>query len=409
MKIINLTQIQYRNYANIHSKRNFGQTIEYSMLKFNINKKRLFLGLSDDDNNIHAAALVLIHNISPTIKEAIAPNGFLIDYADFELVNNFTLQLKKYLLKEGVIYLITNPMFKYRVYNEKNTIILNNEAILDNLFRLGYKSLGYNSPFSRFDVIIENNNGVNDIYHNFNRNTRRNINEGLNLGVSLHKANNSFIDEAYKIFKKKTTNSLAYYRNLLSIYNNNDNKMEIFYVTLNPHKYLVNIKKIYEKEQQKNDKIHDVFNKNIGHITEKLLNKKINSDKTLEKYSQELNKAILLNQNSTDDIVIGTSIVIKNNHEIYFLIDGYNEKYRSVHSTHILKWAIIRKYYQQGYRIFNLGEIHKDYMNKDSKYYGQFRYKIGFGGNVIEYTPELLLVINKPLYSMYKKINHRIK
>ena len=41
MKIINLTQTQYRNYANLHSKRNFGQTIEYSMLKFNVNKKRL--------------------------------------------------------------------------------------------------------------------------------------------------------------------------------------------------------------------------------------------------------------------------------------------------------------------------------------------------------------------------------
>jgi len=41
MRIINLTQVQYRNYANIHSKRNFGQTIEYSMLNFNANKKRL--------------------------------------------------------------------------------------------------------------------------------------------------------------------------------------------------------------------------------------------------------------------------------------------------------------------------------------------------------------------------------
>jgi len=369
----------------------------------------LFLGLIDDDNNIHAATLILIHNISPTIKEAIAPNGFLIDYADFELVSIFTIQLKKYLLREGVIYLITNPMFKYRVYNKKNAIILNNEAILNNLFRLDYKSLGYTSPFSKYDVIIENDNGINDIYHNFNRNTRRNINEGLDLGVSLHKANNNFIDEAYRIFKKKTTNNIEYYRNLLSIYNTNDNKMEIFYATLDPHKYLVNIKKLYEEEQQRNDKIHDSFNRNIGHITEKLLNRKINSDKTLEKYSQELNKAILLNQNGSDEIIIGTSIVIRNNHEIYFLIDGYNEKYRSVHSTHILKWAIIKKYYQRGYRIFNLGEIHKNYLDKDDKYYGQFRYKIGFGGNVIEYTPELLLVINKPLYGMYKKINHRMK
>ena len=408
MKIINLTQTQYRNYANIHSKRNFGQTIEYSMLSFNVNKKRLFLGLIDDANNIHAATLILIHNISPTVKEAIAPNGFLIDYADFELVKTFTMLLKKYLLKERVVYLITNPMFKYKVYNKDNKIILNNEHIYSNLLKLDYQSIGYFSPFSRYDVIIENNNGINDIYHNFNRNTRRNINEGLNLGVSLHKAKNNFIDEAYEVFRKKTKHNLTYYRNLLSIYNTKDNKMEIFYATLDPHKYLVNVKKMHEIEKIRNDKIHETFDRNIGHISEKLLNKKINSDKTLEKYSQELQRAIAFNQNNHTNVVIGTSIVIRNNHEIYFLIDGYNEKFRSVHSTHILKWAIIKKYYQNGYRIFNLGEIHKDYINKDNKYRGQYMYKIGFGGNVIEYTPELLLVINKPLYSVYKKINHRI-
>ena len=408
MKIINLTQTQYRNYANLHSKRNFGQTIEYSMLKFNVNKKRLFLGLIDDNNNIHAAALIMIHNINPTVREAIAPNGFLIDYADFELVRTFTTLLKKYLFREGVTYLITNPMFKYKVYNKDNKIIVNNENIYSNLIRLDYKSIGYYSPFSMYDVIIENNESINDIYNKFNRNTKRNIKEGINLGVSLHKAKKDFIDKAYEIFKKKTTHNLEYYHNLASIYNTKDNKMEIFYATLNPHQYLVNVKKLHEKEQIKNDKIHETFDRNIGHITEKLLNKKINSDKTLDKYAQELNRAMLLNQNGDESIIIGTCIIIKNNHEIYFLIDGYNEKYRSVHSTHILKWAIIKKYYQQGYRIFNLGEIHKDYFNRESKYYGQYRYKIGFGGNIVEYTPELLLVINQPLYSMYKKINHRI-
>ena len=31
-------------------------------------------------------------------------------------------------------------------------------------------------------------------------------------------------------------------------------------------------------------------------------------------------------------------------------------------------------------------------------------YKIGFGGNIIEYTPNLMLVINKPLYNTYTKL-----
>ena len=45
MKIIQLNSTEYRSYANIHSRRNFGQTIEYSMLRYNTDKKRYFLAI----------------------------------------------------------------------------------------------------------------------------------------------------------------------------------------------------------------------------------------------------------------------------------------------------------------------------------------------------------------------------
>ena len=409
MKIINLTSNEYRNFANSHNYRNFGQSIEYSLLNYNKNKRKLFLGLVDNNENVYAAALLLIHSVTPMVTEAVAPNGFLIDYADFKLVKIFVEELKKYLAKERVTYLVTNPMFKYKVYNKNNTIIENNENVLNNLYNLGYKSIGYFSEFEKYDVILENNNSTDDIYRNFNRNTKRNINEGLKYGITLRKGNVNDLEEAYNIFKKKTKRKLSYYENLMHIYNSNDNKMEIFLTKLNPHKYLVNVQKMYENEVNKNEKIHQKFNNSIGNISEKLLNKKINSDSTVEKLKQELNRAISLNQKYDTDITIGTSIVIRNNHEIYFLIDGYKEEFRDIHSTHILKWAIIKKYFNLGYHIFNLGEIHRHYFDKSTKYYNQYMYKIGFGGNVVEYTPNLLLVINKPLYSLYKKINRKRK
>ena len=407
MKIIQLNSTEYRSYANIHSRRNFGQTIEYSMLRYNTDKKRYFLALVDDNNNIYAATLLLVHSVRPGILEAIAPNGYLIDYANFELVKIFTEELTKYLKKEKVTYLITNPMFKYHVYNKENYIIENNESLLGNLYSLNYKSLGYYSDFEKYDVIIENNNTINDLYNNFNRNTKRNIKEGIKLGLTLHKGTIKDLEEAYDIIKKKTTHKLPYYQNLMNIYDNKDNKMEVFLAKLNPHKYLVNVQKLYNEEKKRNEKIHDIFDRHIGKITNKLLNKKINSDNTLERLNQELQKAIKLDAKYNEDINVGASIIIKNNHEIYFLIDGYKEEFKHIHSTHILKWAIIKKYYEYGYRIFNLGEIHKDYLDKSSKYHTQYLYKMGFGGNIIEYSPNLILVINKPLYSIYKKINRK--
>ena len=145
MKIIELTNTQYRNFSNAHSYRNFGQSIEFSMIQVNFDKKKLFLGLIDEKNNIHAATLILITNISPGIKEAISPDGFLIDYADFDLVKVFTMEIKKYLYKHKVTYLITNPMYKHKVYNKKGNVIQNNEYILNNLYSLDYNNIEYSN------------------------------------------------------------------------------------------------------------------------------------------------------------------------------------------------------------------------------------------------------------------------
>ena len=404
MQIISLTETQFRNYSNIHNQRNIAQTIEYSKLPLYDKYKKLYLGLADSNNYIFAATLILIKNISPTVKEAYAPNGFLINYSDSNLLKKFTEELKKYLKKEKVTYLITNPMFKYRILNKNNKIIQNNTSILENLYKLKYKNIGYQNEFEKYDIIIESNNFLNSIYHNFNRNTKRNIKESLNIGINLSKCSINDISEFYKIIKKKTDKTESFYYNLMNTYNTKDNKMEIFFAKLNPEEFLIKIKKIYESELHKNESIYEIIRKRNGKMTEKMLNKKIKSDKTLEKYKEILNLAINLTLQKKESITVGTAAIIKNNREIYFLIDGYNEQYRNIHSTYLLKWAIIKKYSNHGYKIFNLGEINQNYFNTTNKYHGQYMYKIGFGGNIIEYPPNLLLVINKPIYNLHIKI-----
>lgn len=405
MTIINLTQTQFRNYSNIHHQRNFGQTIEYSKLPLYSDHQKYYLGLVDNSNNLLAATLILIKNITTSVKEAYAPNGYLIDYSDFELVKTFTEELTKYLKKEKITYLITNPKFKYRTISKQNITIENNINLLENLYRLNYQNIGYQDDFEKYDIIIENQNLHTSIYQKFNRNTKRNIKENLDIGITLHKASINDIDNFYNIIKKKTSKSKTYYYNLMNTFNTKDNKMEIFFAKLNPETFLIKTKELYEIESRKNERIHKKIENKFGKMTDKTLNIKINSDKTLEKYHQLLNNAINIYQSTKDNIIIGTCAIIKNNKEIYFLIDGYKEEFRHIHSTHILKWALIKKYSKLGYKTFNLGEINLNYLNKSNKYHGQYMYKIGFGGNIIEYPPTLLLIINKTIYNTYTKIN----
>lgn len=407
MRIINLTINQYRNYASIHTSRNFGQTYEYTKLSENQNKDKMFLGLIDDQEVIHAAVCIIIKNISPIVKEAIAKDGFLIDYSNFSLVETFVQELKKYLKKSKITFLSTDPMFTYKIYDKKDRLIENNENVLDNFIRLGFQNLGHYNDFEKYDVVIENYTSVNDIYKNFNRNTKRNIKESLEMGVTLHKGDSKDIEVFYGMVKKKKSLNINYYNDLISAYNTKNNKMEIFFTKLNVNKFLINSKKLYDKAKAQNEKINLKIRTKGINIKDSLYNKKIESDRTLGKYHNLLETANKINLSNEKEITIATTAIIRNNKEIYFLIDGYNDKYRFIHSSHTLKWAIIEKFYKLGYTRFNLGEIHNLYFSKNNKYYGQYLYKMGFGGKIIEYPPHLRLVINKPIFSAYQKL-HKI-
>lgn len=409
MRIINLTQTQYRNYANIHNSKNFGQTVEYTRLREIQNSNILYLGLIDDCEIIHAAVCLTINTISTIIKEAIAKDGFLIDYHDTNLLETFIIELKKYLKTQKITYLKTDPKFRYKIYNKHNVLIESNDEILRTFIKQDFQNSGYQNEFEKYDIIIENYQSIFEIYKNFNRNTKRNIKDSLNTGITLHKGTNQDIHTFYEMIKKKKKNSLGYYNDLFNNFNTKDNKAEIFFTKINVQKFLTNIQRLYNQEYSRNEQIHKTINQKIGKITNKMYNKKINSDKLLNKYHQSLQLANKLSLEGETEIIIGTSAIIRNKDEVYFLIDGYSEKYRHIHSSHLLKWAIIEKYYKRGYNRFNLGEIHQSYYDKNNKYYGQYLYKIGFGGNIIEYPPEMILIINKPVYDASKKINKIFK
>ena len=69
MHIIELTELQFKNYSNIHSKKNYKQSVEYASLKQNNGFKPLYLALIDNDNNVHAATLILEKNIGMNLNK----------------------------------------------------------------------------------------------------------------------------------------------------------------------------------------------------------------------------------------------------------------------------------------------------------------------------------------------------
>ena len=95
MKLVNLTKTEFKKYADNHGQITFHQTEEWANLKKVNGWKAYYIGLKEG-KKIKAAALILAKEL-PIIKKKMfySPRGFLIDYNDFELLKEFTNELKK--------------------------------------------------------------------------------------------------------------------------------------------------------------------------------------------------------------------------------------------------------------------------------------------------------------------------
>ena len=131
----------------------------------------------------------------------------------------------------------------------------------------------------------------------------------------------------------------------------------------------------------------------------RITNKKIESDKLLNSYKEDIVFGSKLYRDNKY-IIVASNAIIKYGNEIFFLIDGINYKFKNFNANHLLKWKIIEEYRRQGYTKFHFNGITGDFTRKN-KYNGLFIFKKGFNTKVTEYIGEYSLVINKAKYSLY--------
>lgn len=400
MYIINLTELQFKNYSCVHSKRNYKQTIEYSNMMNSYGYDKLFLGLVDDNNNVIGACLILQKKLYDRYYFGYAPNGFLLDFDNSLLLKNFTKYLKEYLKELNFIYLRLNPNFASKIYGKNNIVLKCYPNIIDNMIELGYIKKGFNSKFKKYDAILHIDD-INKSYDNLNRTTKRKLLENELLNLKIYKDND--IDKFYNIVIKKNTKNIDYYRNMKNYFNNDDIKFEIYFASLDTKKYLDNCRNTLYKEKDINSNYQDMIRDNSIKKTNKLIDDKIKSDKIINKYKNKVINASKIYSEFNDKVDVATIALIKQKDTIYFIEEGYEERLRNIYSLSILKWELIKMFYDEGYRNFNLGFIPLD-IKENNKYKGIYLSKIGFNPKIYEYSGNYDLVINKLLYNILSKL-----
>ena len=345
------------------------QTEEYAktMEKQNFNIK--ILGLEENGNIIGSTILLITKKIGFTY--AFAPRGFVIDYNNNLLLNKFTSEIKKYCKKNGIVAIKLNP----RIIKERNGNINNNyKDICSNLNKLKYIHLGYNDFFEsfkpRFEAIIEIKN-KNEMFKNIKKEYRTKIRSAIDNGVKIHKGTYEDLKYLYLQTEKKYPRDLLYFQYLYYYFNQNK-KIDLFYAKLDCEKLLNKFRNLYIKQEKICNEINNQME--IEH-SNKLTAIKIEADNLLGKYHDQLTTTTKMIQRYPKGIIIASALFIKEDNEVYMIMDGFDKNYKRYNAKHLLIWEALN-YYKN--------------------------YKMNFGSTAYEYIGDLELICIPSKYFLLK-------
>lgn len=393
MKIIELTETQFKNYSKLHSSRNYFQTIEYANIMNSYN--RLFLGFINENDNTIMGAVLLLERSVLKFKVGYVPGGFLIDYDNDNLFRDFITSLKAYLKEKKFIYLTTDNKTTYKMFDKKGQVIYFDTNIIKLLDELSFVKT---NRVSERKVVLETEKTPDETYKMFNSNTKRNIKLALQRSITIYKDDNNSIDTLLNLNNKLKNEEI---KKIIDNFNGDVNSSEIYFAKINPEQYINNYRFLLKKEEERNYNLSQIMQNARAKKSDALVNKKMESDRLISKYNNEIIKATNIYTKYPESVIIGAILIIKNNREIYFMDETFNEELKDFYSSHLIKWEIIKKYLTLGYKIFNFGNI-KSTDKKD----GNYLFKMGFGGKVYECLGSYDLIINKWLYHIIKIINN---
>ncbi len=407
MRIINISAQEFDIYASTHKYSSYYQSSSYGYLMSNYGLKPMYLGFYEGSTLI-GASLILYKTPFMGFKYGYAPRGLLIDYENYSEVIKITKELKSYLLKDRFILLKIDPLVLSTKKNKKGAILETNEHksnILECLKSAGYYHCGNSTEFEsikpRWLAMIELNKDEDELFKSFSKATKNKIRKAMKLGIEVYK-DNSKLDEIYPFIQNKGNYSLRYYQDLFNCFNS---KVELYISKLNTEKFVEGSRVLYEKEQEYNGYLNNIISRDgyKGKDMKKILSKKMESDKLLVIYKEYLVKSIALLRDYPEGIITAGSIVIKNNDTIHLLIDGYNKEYSKLCPLYLARWEIIKTYLNTDYKYFDMNAV-TGIFEEENKYKNLNDLKFGYNATAHEYIGEFNLIINNPMYTLYKSI-----
>lgn len=402
MKMIEISKEKFEEFANKNPYSNYCQTANYGMVMSETGFDYSFVAYTTNDLEILASGMFLTKKIGKRYYYAYCPKGFIIDYNDTELVKKFTRNLIRYYKRKKIIFLKINPEIPIATIDYKNNferITNENLTILDNLKSLGFKKRKELAPLELLQPKLTALVNLKDYDVNkLDKKVRSNILKSETNGLELEVADGTKIEVLYEFIKNMKDRNVSYYRNIYNSFKRNE-LADLLLVKVNYETYLINAKKRVEEEQIKNEELNARLRTDTS---EKNLNEKMNSDKALEQYKQDVIYATE-GMKKNEVTYIAGAIVIKYKDKTSIFIAGVDKKYNYLNPNYFLHHKIFEMY-KKDYDMCDINGIAADFTN-ESKFKGLNRFKIGFNPEIVEYIGELDLVVNNWGFKRVEKNN----
>lgn len=393
MHIKELSIAEFDTFAQNYPISSYYQSSNYALFMAEMGYDYELIGFVDELGVIKAAALILIKKIGFSSKYGYSPKGFLIDYFDHELLNKFTEAIKEYYSKK-LVFIKINPEIAIGEIDAHTKLTNYNQNIIvrDYLKELGYLKLKDNkyfeSLFPRFNGIL---NMKEYSFASLEKNTKNKIRKAIKKGLIFEKVDRNSLDILFQFIKKKKDIDPFYYKNYYNIFDR-INAADLFLIRIDYQQYLVNSKQLYDQEYEHNQEISQKLIQNSDDI---YIKEKMNSDKILLTYKNDIEIATKGLREQRQDYIAG-AFIIRYLNRAHIVISGFDKNFKHFNPNYFLHYKIL-EFYKDQFKFLDLNGMTGDFTNHNP-YLGLNQFKLGFKPHIYEFIGEFDLILNEHAY-----------
>lgn len=407
MKIVTLNEEEFNELSSNHKYGNMYQSSAWGHIQSNNGYHLHFLGFKNDNNELFGGCMVLYKELFWGYKFAYAPRGLLIDYENPNEIKMVSRNLKNLLNKQKFIFLKIDPCIVYCIRDENGNIVDKNEdsnKIFNYLKRNGFVHLGFNvyneTMLPRWNAYCMLDKDINDFYDV----CKDKINSAKRRSVEVLEDTDIDIEDFYNIIKDQFKNKKKDF--FVDIFNeyNKYKKVKVYYGLIDSSTFVQKANEVYNKEFEKNLALGNIIEKgdNTKYNIPKVINDKIESDKLLDVYKQDIVKSTELLRKYPEGIICSTSMIIEDKDIAHMYINYDNKEHASCNAYAMLISELYKLYSNKGFKYLDLGPVTGNF-DSNSKQYSLIKNKIGYNSMIYEFLGEFNLVINPIMYQVYKR------